>query len=131
MKRLIGIGLVTAAAALAVAVPAQACGCGEGPKPKKCSDGGYGSVSKLSAPKGTTCATARNVLDRWMGNDGLEGLTRLRVGRDGILWKCWGSRAYGKLNPYYVNCNSSQKQWHYNRHGSWYSTKSTWFTYRN
>jgi hypothetical protein len=131
MKKWIGIGLVVTAAALAAVSPAQACACG--PKPKKCSDGQWQGVSKLSAPKGTSCATARNVLDKWMSNDGLEGTVRLRVGRDGVLWKCYGSRAYGKLNPWYINCSLSQRTWHHNRKYSysWYSDRSMWFEYRD
>ena len=131
MRRTIGIGLVVAAAALAAVTPAQACACG--PKPKRCTADGWSGVSKVSVPKGTTCATAHNVLAKWMNSDGLEGTHYVRVGRDGVLWRCYGSRAYGKLNPWYLNCSSSQKQWHYNsKHDfSWYSSKSMWFEYRD
>jgi hypothetical protein len=129
MKKWIAAGVVVAAAALVVVSPAQACACG--PKPKRCTTDGWHGVSKVSAPKGTTCASAHNVLAKWMRNDGLEGTVRLRVGRDGVLWRCYGSRAYGKLNPWYINCWSSQKQWHYSHGQSWYSTKSMWFEYRD
>ena len=77
----------------------------------------------------TGCSTAYQVLDRWMGNSGLEGTVRLRVGRDGVLWKCYGSRAYGKLNPYYINCSSSQGRW--NSRYDYFEHRSTWWEYRD
>jgi hypothetical protein len=102
-----------------------------GPRPERCTNDGYGRVSKMFVAKGTTCGTAYKVLDRWMANDGLEGTVRLRVGRDGVLWKCYGYRAYGKLNPWYVSCTSSQGRWVNNRYGGFMNYRSTWFEYRN
>lgn len=100
-------------------------------KQKKCTADGWHGESKARAPKGTTCATAHNVLAKWMRDDGLEGTTRLRVGSDGVLWKCYGIRASGRLNPYYVSCHSSQRNYHYSeRYGSSFTTKWFEFEYR-
>ena len=127
MKKLIAAGV----AAGLLLVPAGAQAHADGSPSKRCTDDGWGGVSQVRAATGTTCATAHNVLAKWMRNDGLEGWVRLRVGRDGVLWKCFGSRAYGKLNPWYINCSSSQGTWVNNRYGGYFRYRSTWFQYRN
>jgi hypothetical protein len=130
MKKFIRMGAALAVAFLAPAVVPAESEAGY-QKPKQCSPDGWSGVFKVRAPKGTTCATAHNVLDKWMNNDGLEGLTRLRVGRDGVLWKCYGYREYGWLNPWHISCTSSQGVWVNNRYGGYMRYRSTWFVYRD
>ena len=122
------IGLATAAIVFAPAAKAEAY---SDHSDNRCKSDGYGYVYKQYASHGTSCATAYKVLDKWMYNGYLEDPSNHRVGRDGVLWKCNSYREYGKLNPYHVYCWSSQKQWHYSKHGGYYTTKSTWFTYRD
>ena len=135
MKKMIGVAVL--GAALLVPAVAQAHD-GEGGQLHTAEEvlwDDWNRASKLRAPKGTACGTARAALYRWMDSDTyrcpITGNCNIRIGRDGVLWKCSGNRAYGKLNPVYVNCWSSQKQWHYNKYGSWYTTKSMWFEYRD
>jgi hypothetical protein len=133
MKKAILIGM--ALAGLAVSVGAQAdsaeANAGEYAAGKRCQEDGYSYVYKMGASKGLSCAGAYRVMEKWLYNGWLEDTSRHRVGRDGVLWKCNSWREYGKLNPYHVYCWSSQKTWHYSKYGSWYSTNSTWFTYRD
>ena len=127
MKKLIAAGI--AAGLLLAPAAAHAEGQGTYNSANRCTGDGWHGVSKVRAARGTTCATAHNVLGKWMRNDGLEGTVRLRVGRDGALWKCYGSRAYGKLNPWYISCSSSQGQW-VSRYGGYFRYRQLFFQYR-
>ena len=128
MKKWIVMGV----AVTALLVPAASAQASDGAysQATRCTPDGWRGVFKVRAAHNTTCGTAHKVLNKWMNKYGLEGPVRVRVGRDGVLWTCHGYRPSGRLNPWWIQCWSSQKQWHYNRQGSWYSVKGMWFTYR-
>ena len=120
-KTLIVAGV--AAGLLMAPAGAQANHGGDTYRGKRCSED-YTYVHKLSVirPGPTSCVTARKVMRRWMARDTyscpLQGSCNVRIGYYGTLWKCYGSRAYARLNPYYVSCSSARD-----------SRQYTWFEY--
>jgi hypothetical protein len=126
MKKLI-VGALVAGAVLAAPNVASAT-----MSPSNwCRHDGYRSVTGLRAGTHTprlSCTGAYRVLDRWMNNDGLEGTVRIRVGRQGWLWKCEGYREPNQLRRWNVACYSAKRVW-INRYGGYSLPRSMWFTY--
>jgi hypothetical protein len=105
MKKTLMMGVIAALLATAAA-PAQADDDIQDRFDRSCSEG-YTAVRDLNSHK-VKCSGARKVLRKWMGRPidecPLDGKCRLRIGRVGVLWSCYGSRSYGQLNPYHVQC---------------------------
>ena len=73
---------------------------------------------QVMRPHGSRCGVARKVMRRWYDVCPLEGDCRIRIGYYGTLWRCYTSREYMRVRPYYASCNSGRDQHQF-----------TWFTY--